>query len=58
MLPLAYNATLLGLHEILLGEPTGRVLRRAVVYLALGANCDLRATHHILIAVLASRVHL
>jgi len=58
VLLLAYNATLLGLHEILLGQPTGRVLRRAVVYLALGANRHLRATHHILLAVLASRVHL
>jgi hypothetical protein len=34
------------------------VLRRAVVYLALGADRDLRAAHHILVAVLASRVHL
>jgi len=58
VLPLANNATLLGLHEVLLGQPTGRVLRRAVVHLALGANRDLRAAHHSLVAVLASRVHL
>jgi len=58
MLTLAYNTTLLCLHEVLLGEPTGRVLRRAVVYLALGANRDLRTTHHVILAVLTSRVHL
>lgn len=57
MLSTAHNATLLGLHEVLLGQPTGSVLRRAVVDLALGANRHLRATHHCIIAVLASRVH-
>jgi len=55
MLLLAYNATLPGLHEVLLGQPTGSVLCRAVKHLALGANRDLRASHHI---ILASRVHI
>lgn len=50
MLTLAHNAPLLGLHEILLGEPTGRVLRRPVKYLALGANRHLRAAHHLILA--------
>jgi len=42
------NATLLGLHQVLLGQPTGSVLGRAVVDLSLGAHSgDLAsATHH------------
>lgn len=57
MLTLAYNATLLGFHEVALGQPTGSVLRRAVVDLALGANRYHRASHHWILAVLASRSH-
>ena len=39
MLLPGYDATVLGAHEILLMEPTGRVLRRSVPYLEFGAYC-------------------
>ena len=56
VLLLRNDATLLGLHQILLGEATGSVLGSAVVNLGLGANSDHLATHHGVVAILTSRV--
>ena len=44
VLLLAHNAALARLHEILLLQPTGGVLGRAVEDLGLGAHRDLRTT--------------
>ncbi len=44
VLLLAHNAALARLHQILLREPTGGVLGRAVEDLGLGAHGDLCAT--------------
>ncbi len=53
MLLAADDATLLGLHQILLGQATGRMLCRSVVDLGLRADRgDLATAHH----VVATRV--
>ena len=39
VLPATNNATLLGLHQILPGQPTTRVLGGSVVHLGLGTHC-------------------
>ncbi len=46
MLLLADDATLLGLHQILLGESTGSVLGSSVVDLRLGAHSEHLTTNH------------
>jgi hypothetical protein len=46
LLAAGYNATTLGLDQILLVETTGSVLGSAVENLGLGADSLLRATHH------------
>ena len=58
VLALADNATLLGLHQILLGQATGSVLGGSVEDLGLGAHSDRGATdHHIVVlAILTSNV--
>lgn len=53
VLLLAHNAALARLHEILLLQPTGGVLGRAVEDLGLGAHRDLRTT---LLSILTRRV--
>jgi hypothetical protein len=52
------DATLLGLHQVLLGQATGSVLGSAVVNLSLGADSHLRTTNHVvaIVAILASNV--
>ena len=51
---LADNATLLGLHQVFLGQATGSVLGGSMVDLGLGAHSDhLSTDHHIAIVVLA-----
>lgn len=63
VLLLADDATLLGLHQILLGESTGSVLGSAVEHLGLGAHSDHLSTNHrrvvavVVIAILTSGVH-
>ena len=59
MLLAADDATLLGLHQVLLGQPTGSVLGRAVVDLGLCADCPLAsATHHRGVILTRAVVHL
>ncbi len=41
------DATLLGLHQILLGQATGSVLGGSVVDLGLGAHSQHLATNHV-----------
>jgi hypothetical protein len=58
VLLLADDATLLGLHQILLGQATGSVLGGAVVNLGLGAHSDhLSTNHRVVVAILTSGVH-
>ena len=48
----AHNAAVLVLHQILLGQTTGSVLRGTVVHLGLGANCGDVLSHLILNAAI------
>ena len=64
VLLLADDATLLSLHQILLGESTGSVLGGAVEHLGLGAHSDHLSTNHrgvvaaiVVVAILTSGVH-
>jgi hypothetical protein len=62
VLLLADDTTLLGLHQILLGESTGSVLGGSVVDLGLGAHSDHLSTNHrrviaVVVAILTSGVH-
>jgi len=57
VLLLANNTPLLGLHEVALCQSTGSVLRRSVPNLALGSRSYHRATHHIILTILASADH-
>ena len=63
VLLLADDATLLSLHQILLGESTGSVLGSSVEHLGLGAHGDHLSTNHrgvvavIIVAILTSGVH-
>jgi hypothetical protein len=50
VLLLGNDATLLGLHQVLLGQATGSVLGRAVPHLRLGANSGHLAAHHVVLA--------
>ncbi len=47
VLTLGYDTTLLGLHQILLGQATGSVLGGSVVDLGLGAHSEHLATDHV-----------
>jgi hypothetical protein len=53
VLLLGHNATLLGLHEILLGQPTGSVLGRSVPDLGLGASSN----HSAAILLILASIH-
>ena len=57
----AHDATLLGLHQVLLGEPTGSVLSSPVVDLGLCAHSGhllASATHHRGVVLTRAGVHL
>ncbi len=57
VLAAADDATLLGLHQILLGQATGSVLGRSMVYLGLGSNGGyLGTSHHVVLTVATSHV--
>lgn len=49
MLSLGYDAALSGLHQVLLGQPTGSVLGRAVPHLGLRARCHSLAAAHVVL---------
>ena len=60
VLLLGYDTTLLGLHQILLGESTGSMFGSSVVDLGLGAYSGHFSTDHrrvIVVAILTSGVH-
>ena len=58
VLLLGNDATLLGLHQILLSEATGSVLGGSVIDLRLGANSHHLSSHHVVVlAILTSRIH-
>lgn len=57
LLAAAYDASALGLDQVLLLQPTGGVLGGAVVHLSFGAQgLDLGATHHVGVVLASATV--
>jgi len=52
VLLLRHDATLSGLHQILLGQATGSMLGSSMKHLGLGAHSDCGTSHHVAIVVI------